>query len=141
MGNVKKQKMSLGEVDLLFRKTTSALEQKSPVKNALIKTLEGLQVILQEESKEFLETLNKIVKEYDKEGKPIFKKGFTEKEYTEAINTNKAKEVEVEIHQVRATENYILPNGQRIRIIDFLEKSVDISPAVFLVLKENYIKN
>jgi len=136
-----KTKMNLEEADLLFRKTTGALEQGSPVKAPLIKTLEKLQPILREEGKKFMEEIKVMVKEYSEDGKPVFNEGYEEKDYFTAINLNKAKEVEVEVHTIRPTENYILPNGQRIRIVDFLEKATNISPQVYLVLTEHYIKN
>lgn len=140
MGIVKKT-MNLGEVDSLFRQTTACLEQKSPVKSPLIKTLKGLQPILQQEATEFVKELEKMVDSYEENGKPNLKEGVSEEDYMTAINANKAKEVQVEIHTIKETENYILPTGERIRIKDYLEKSVDVTPAVFNLLTEVYLQN
>lgn len=136
-----KRTMNLEEVHKFYEASVLALDNGSPIKTPIFKTLDKIRDILNKEGEILKVSLEDKVEKYGEDGKPVFKEGVLEEDYIKIINESRAKEVEIEITCVKETDNYILPNGQRIRLSDYLEKAVNIPSKTFALLNEYYIKH
>lgn len=135
------REVTLQEAQHFYEASVKCLQEGSPIKTPIAKTLTKLEPVLGEASKTLRKQLAEVVDKYDEEKKePIYKEGKTLEDYMKVVEESSSNTISIEIYTVKPTESLIFPNGTRMRLIDYLEKGVNIPAGTALFLIDNYIK-
>lgn len=140
------REMSVKDAYVFFEMSLKALKEGSPIKTPIFKTTQELQKTLAENAKIIRETLDSFlikekITEKDENGFPVITEESLKEKYHKLIEEKENEVILVDIHTTRGNSNFILPNGDRIRLLDYLEKAVALPATTFSVLMEYYIKD